>query len=145
HFVYLTCSYPGVYTSDHFLDVKRLRLEPHFADYMGEAFKPLGVYLNFFQSTLPAGSERSFKVKLVNDHADSLEGELMLALVDPTNKEVGRVVQCFQVSQLGDATFDLNLRIPSAKGRHVLRAVATPEGRGARLGPTQSRRWVSLE
>ncbi len=42
HFVYLTCSYPGVFTADHFADVKALRLNPWFEDYMGEAMKPLG-------------------------------------------------------------------------------------------------------
>ena len=58
HFVYLTCSYPGVYTADHFRDVTRLKLDPAFADYMAEAFKPLGVYINFFQPTLKAGEAR---------------------------------------------------------------------------------------
>ncbi len=56
HFVYLTCSYPGVYTSDHFNDVTRLELDPAFVDYVGEAFKPLGVYVNFFQPTLQSGA-----------------------------------------------------------------------------------------
>ena len=42
HFVYLTCSYPGVYTADHFRDVTKLELDPAFQDYLGEAFKPLG-------------------------------------------------------------------------------------------------------
>jgi hypothetical protein len=56
HFVYLTCSYPGVYTADHFADVRKLKLDPAFADYLGEAFKPLGVYLDCFQPTLqPSG------------------------------------------------------------------------------------------
>ena len=41
HFVYLTVSYPGGVTSDNFLDVRNLKLEPHFEGYMGEAFKPL--------------------------------------------------------------------------------------------------------
>ena len=36
--------YPGAYTCDNFRDVAALELEPHFADYMREAFKPLGVY-----------------------------------------------------------------------------------------------------
>ena len=57
HFVYLTCSYPGVFTADHFEDVKALKLNPWFADYMSEAMKPLGVYLSFFQPTLGAGEE----------------------------------------------------------------------------------------
>ena len=43
HFVYLTASFPGAYTSDNFRDVAKLELEPHFADYVSEAFKPLGV------------------------------------------------------------------------------------------------------
>ena len=47
-------SFPGVFTADHFQDVETLTLEPHFADYMGEAMKPLGVYVNFFQPTLDA-------------------------------------------------------------------------------------------
>ena len=46
HFVYLTASFPGAYTSDHFLDVRTLQLEPNFADYVAESFKPLGVYIN---------------------------------------------------------------------------------------------------
>ena len=41
HFVYLTCSYPGVYTSDHFRDVETLELEPHFKNYVAEAFNRL--------------------------------------------------------------------------------------------------------
>jgi hypothetical protein len=54
-----------VYTADHFQDVTRLKLDPAFADYMGEAFKPLGVYVNFFQPTLHAGASRTFTVMLV--------------------------------------------------------------------------------
>ena len=67
HFVYLTCSYPGVFTADHFEDVRALTLNPWFEDYMGEAMKPLGVYLNFFQPTLAAGKARRFQVMMVND------------------------------------------------------------------------------
>ena len=32
---------------------------PAFADYMGEAFKPLGVYINFFQPTVKPGVSRA--------------------------------------------------------------------------------------
>ena len=58
HFVYLTGCYPGAYTCDNFQDVAALKLEPHFADYVREAFKPLGVYLNFWQPEAPANSVR---------------------------------------------------------------------------------------
>jgi len=36
HFVYLTCSYHWVFTADHFQDVRELKLNPWFEDYMGE-------------------------------------------------------------------------------------------------------------
>jgi hypothetical protein len=78
HFVYLTCSYPGVYTADHFQDVTRLKLDPHFADYMGEAFKPLGVYINFFQPTLSPGNSREFTVMMVNDSYQAASGQVVL-------------------------------------------------------------------
>lgn len=40
-------------------DVTRLELDPSFRDYVGESFKPLGVYVNFWQPSLAAKSERS--------------------------------------------------------------------------------------
>ena len=90
HFVYLTCSYPGVYTSDHFRDVTKLELDPAFADYVGEAFKPLGVYINFFQPTLTAGAQRTFKVMMVNDLDRTETGELRLSLEREDGTEVAR-------------------------------------------------------
>lgn len=47
HFVDLTFCYPNAYTCDHFQDVRSLTLEPGFADYVREAFKPRGVRINF--------------------------------------------------------------------------------------------------
>src|SRR5262249_17363484 len=115
------------------------------ADYLGDAFKPLGVYLNFFQPTLAAGAERSLKVNLVNDLPEPLEGELILALLDARDHQVARATRRFQMQELGEAAFELTLAIPAAKGKYLLKAVATPEGRGATMGSTQSRRWVNLE
>lgn len=42
-------------------DVTRLELDPSFRDYVGESFKPLGVYVNFWQPSLAAKSERSHR------------------------------------------------------------------------------------
>jgi hypothetical protein len=144
HFVYLTSSYPGVYTSDHFLNLENLKLEPHFVDYMSEAFKPLGVYINFFQPTLFSSTERSFTIMLVNDEARPVEGQLVLALETIGGRELGRVSRRFTIAALGDAAYELPLRIPSATGQCVLKAVAKPQGKGC-AAPTISRRWVSLE
>src|ERR1017187_251013 len=66
HFVYLMSSDPAGYTADHFRDVEKLELDPHFRDYMSQAFAPLGVYLSFFQPEVAPG-KRTFRVMLVND------------------------------------------------------------------------------
>lgn len=140
HFVYLTSSYPGAYTSDHFQDLENLTLEPHFADYVGEAFKPLGVYLNFWQPSLKPNTEQRFMVMMVNDEQQPARGSLVLSLSAEDGTEAARAEARFEVPGLGQQTYALNLRIPAVKGRFLIRAAAQPEG-GA---PTVSRRRVSI-
>jgi hypothetical protein len=141
HFVYLTCSYAGVYTADHFADVTKLKLDPAFADYVGEAFKPLGVYLNFFQPTLAPDTSRTFKVMLVNDEARSVNGKLLLTLENEKGKLVARAERDFAMKEFGDQSLELPLAIPAGSGKHTLKATAKP----ARGEPTVSRRWVKVE
>lgn len=141
HFVYLTCSYPGVYTADHFEDVTRLKLDPAFQDYMGEAFKPLGVYLNFFQPSLKGGVNRTFKVMLVNDEPAPVSGDIELALVNANGAVATRSVRPFAMDKWGNQTVEVPLEIPQAAGKHILRATAKPS---AASGETISRRWVQL-
>jgi beta-galactosidase/beta-glucuronidase len=141
HFVYLTCSYPGVYTADHFADVTKLKLDPAFADYVGEAFKPLGVYLNFFQPTLAPGTSRTFKVMLVNDQAQPISGKLLLTLESEKGKVVARAERDFAMKEFGDQSLEIPLAIPAGSGKHTLRATAKP----AKSESTVSRRWVTLK
>lgn len=144
HFVFLTCSYPGVYTADHFQDVTRLKLDPAFADYMGEAFKPLGVFINFFQPTLRAGSSRSFPVLLVNDYEKPLTGRLVLTLESKSAGILARTERRFELGALGNAKLDLTLDLPAGAGKCLLKAIAIPDTR-TKVGLTVSRRWVNLE
>jgi len=143
HFVYLTCSYPGVYTADHFSDVTSLTLDPAFVDYVGEAFKPLGVYINFFQPTLNSGTTREFTVMLVNDESKRLKGKLALTLETKAGKVLARTQQPFNLAELGARTNKLSLTIPEATGDCLLKAVARTDGQSAKA-PTVSRRWVKV-
>ncbi len=144
HFVTLTCSYPGVYTADHFYDVTRLKLDPAFADYMGEAFKPLGVYINFFQPTLKSGESRAFTVMLVNDYASSISGRLRLVLEDSDGKELASAVQRFELPAQGDTRVTPTLTVPAVAGKCILKATATSDKK-ERERPTVSRRWVTIK
>ncbi|MCH5376528.1 MAG: hypothetical protein JJ992_21375, partial [Planctomycetes bacterium] len=142
HFVYLTCSYPGVYTSDHFRDVTHLELDPAFADYVGEAFKPLGVYVNFFQPTLEAGKSRSFQVMMVNDLHEPVQGTLRLSLEDSSGKTLVQSERKFELAELGDASYEMAFEVPAtSNGECLLKAAATRDGAA---DATLSRRRVTV-
>jgi beta-galactosidase len=142
HFVYLTCSYPGVYTSDHWRDVEKLELDPDFADYVGEAFKPLGVYVAFFQPKVKAGEKREFSVVLTNDEARKVEGALTLSIAGAAadGREMTRVERPFAVAAWGQTTYKMSLRVPESVGEVMVRATAQVSGGGA----TVSRRLTTI-
>lgn len=143
HFVYLTSNYPGVFTADHFMDIRKLILEPHFEDYMGEAFKPLGVYINFWQPTLAAGSKRRFRVMVINDNYDEAKGTLALGFGSEDGTVAGRRERSFALPGLGQQTYEFDLEVPSVPGKYLLKAeLAT--GANAGKKPTLSRRKLSV-
>jgi len=151
HFVYLTCSFPEGYTSDNLTDVKNLKFDPAFEDYMTEAFRPLGAYINFFQPTLAAGAPREFLIKLINDYPRPVSGALALTLETREGKVLARQTRPFTLDALGAGDFTLTLDIPATPAKNlILRATAAPaqEGRAGQaqqaIPPTISRRWVDI-
>jgi beta-galactosidase len=140
HFVYLMSSFPGVFTADHFRDVQTLTLEPHFEDYVGEAMKPLGVYVNFFQPVLQPGETRSYRVMMVNDTYAEEVGELALTLETEDGLEGVRVTTPFSLAPLGAVSHDLELKAPETPGAYLIKATAT----SVRGESTVSRRKVAI-
>ena len=141
YFTFLTASFPGAFTADNFRNVETLELEPHFLEYMKEAFKPLGVYLNYWQPVAAAGTEQSFKIMVINDDRDGASGKVSLVLESAEGEEVARREEPMYISPNGQRTFLLSLRIPAVKGAYVLKAIAQA-GNGE---PTLSRRKLTLK
>jgi len=141
HFVYLTGGGPSVYTCDHFRDLEQLELEPHFEDYVSQAFRPLGVYLNFWHSSLEGGSKQTFTVMMVNDEDRPIAGNLALVIENQNGEAVARQTSPFALAALGQQTYFMDLTIPTRVEKCLLKAIAEPEG-GAE--PTLSRRRVDL-
>lgn len=141
HFVYLTSSYPGAYTSDHFRDVKTLELDPYFADYVGESFRPVGVYINFWREKMKAGEDREFDVMVVNDLPKRVTGRLSLEWRRKDGAPAGAGEKALELAPLGQRTYKLELRSPDEPGEYELRATATQAGGETTL----SRRHVSIE
>ena len=92
YLAYLDADLPHCFTCDNF-EVRRPELEPHFADYMGEAFKPLGVYINFWQPALTAGEGQTYRVTIINDTYEPIRGRLEL---DWQSQRGGHVVAAGQ-------------------------------------------------
>jgi beta-galactosidase len=141
HFAYLSYSVPYSNSSDCFTDIENLVLEPQFKEHIREAFNPVGVYLNFWQPTLAAGADARFAVMMVNDTTESARGNLILSLSSEGGGELARQESSFDVPALGQQTYSLNLKIPEAGGKCLLKAAAYPAGGGV---PTLSRRHVTL-
>lgn len=136
HFTWLTCSYPGVKTGDHWRDVETLELEPHFADWVREAFRPLGLYINFWNETLRAGELRTYSVMMVNDDPTPRQGKLTLAFRGGDARSIS-----FEIPAMGAHTWNLRLAAPGMPGETELLAKAETPG----VEPTLSRRRIRLE
>ncbi len=143
HFVYLTNSDPTAFTSDHFIDLRNLKLDPHFEKAMEQAFNPLGVYLNFWQPSLNAAQPRDYTVAMVNDEDRPRAGELRLVFIDAAGKETADEEQPFTLSPLGAQSYTVTLNTPAALGSYSLEAIATPEEDSTH--PTISRRDVIVK
>ena len=138
-YTYLGLDEPRVRTCDYFLDVREGVLEPSFADYMREAFKPLGVYIAFFQPTAKPGATHRYDVMLVNDTYTKARGRLEL-LWESEGQSVERTERPFAVAAVGQTTCKLELATPQQPGYYILKARAFWEGKP--FSPTVSRRKV---
>lgn len=143
HFVYLTSNYPGVYTADHFMDIERLELEPHFEDFVREAFKPLGVYVDFWKTEVQAGSKHRIFVLMINDEYDETDGMLSLSIHEESGPEVMHHELPFRVPALGQQTLKFEVEMPRIPARYTLRAAGYPVSKG-HGEPTVSRRIFSV-
>ena len=142
HFVYLTASDPRAFTSDHFRNLQRLELEPHFAKAMEQAFNPLGVYLNFWHPTLNTGEQKEFTIAMVNDEDRQRSGTLRLAFTSLDGKSAAVQEVPFSLAPLGAESYVISLKAPGTPGKYTLEAIASPADNKDR--PTVSHRDVIL-
>lgn len=143
YFAYLGSGAPDSWTCDNFADVRELTFNSHYEHYVPEAFKPLGVYINFWQRAMPSGKQQRFDVMMVNDGEDPNTGELVLRLQSASGETLAEVRERYFLGENGQTTLSMVLDIPRHGGACRLEARATPSNlRGGES--TVSRRWVQL-
>jgi beta-galactosidase len=140
HFVYLTSSVPDGFTSDNFKDVGTLELQPLFESWVGEAFKPLGVYINFWHRRLRCGDERDFTVMMINDGPAVSRGKLALLLEDGSGEVVSQADVPYAVAPNGQQTYYVRLALTGRAGDYWLKATAGPAGADPGEATTSRRR-----
>jgi beta-galactosidase len=143
HFVYLTYSAPYGATSDSFKDVASLKLESHFEEYMANAFRPIGVYINFWHPAVQAGTVQKLEVMMINDYMELASGELSIVLEDDNGRLLASMKTRFELPGLGQQTYCFDFQFPQSIGKCWLKATANPSsGRDKRM--TISRRHLQL-
>jgi beta-galactosidase len=143
YLAYLDADLPHSVTCDNFLDPEKLVLQPHFEEYVKEAFKPLGVYIASWKSKLKSDQPERMQVMMVNDEYETARGHLTLAFATATaGSEVVRAGIEFEIPPLGQMTYVFRLQIPAKPDAYVLSATATWPNRP--WSPVVSRRNVTV-
>lgn len=122
----------GGATSDDFIDLRALKFEPKFEEYVKEAFNPVGLMLDFWAEEAPAGARQSLKVYVINDIESVWKGTVRLGVIQGGRKSVLQTQKC-AVAPLGREILTFEAALPSRTGPCTLFAELTdPKGKTIR-------------
>lgn len=111
----------GGATSDHFINMEKLKFEPLFEKYLRDAFSPVGIMLDYWGQDLAAGKEAQFKAIAINDLHEPWKGTMRLCLTRNGKTVASRVIPC-KIEALGATDLSCALSIPSEPGDYTLAA-----------------------
>lgn len=109
----------GGATSDHFIDMERLKFEPLFEKYLRDAFSPVGIMLDYWGQDLTAGREVQIKAIAINDTYETWQGTLRLRLTKNGKTVVWREIPC-TIEALGRRDLSGALAVPSEPGDYLV-------------------------
>jgi hypothetical protein len=133
----------GGATSDHFIDLEELTFEPHFEQYVRDAFSPVGLMIGFWGGGLAAGTEREFKVYIINDLYNEWEGAIHLRIMRGDQSIAEQSGRC-TVKGLGRQVVSFTQVIPNAPGEYLL-VVELDTGDGNKVRSFRDFNVVSTE
>ena len=126
YFCYMTYSRPGGQTSDNFVDIRNLVLEPRFQAYMRNAQSPLGVMIDDYTEKVGPSVKRSIRIIVTNDLYQRRSGRIRLRVMGPTEtRSLQETTASFEVRALGQAIKELQCVNPDQVGKYHLVAELT--------------------
>jgi beta-galactosidase len=114
----------GGATSDDFIDLRTLKFEPKFEEYVKEAFNPVGLMLDFWAEEAPPGAKQSLKVYVINDLYSSWRGSVRFGLIQEGKKRLLQTRKC-EVAPLGREILSFEATLPTEPGAYTLFAELT--------------------
>ena len=106
---------PRGQTSDNFTDIVNLTYEPHFYQYVRPAFNPVGLMVDLWDRSLPAGQSLDFPLYVINDLRDEWSGEVHIGLRRGQERIPEQSVMV-QVSPLGREIMPVHITLPAEAG-----------------------------
>lgn len=128
HFCVLGYSRAGGETSDHFLDVPRLKLDPEFERLVGDAFAPVGLMIDLWDEELAPGQKLELTVAVIDDLPAEWSGQVRLSL-RRADKTLWQTEQPCRVAGLGREVLRFPIAVPNAPGDYRLVAELLTPGR----------------
>ncbi|MHC4508647.1 MAG: glycoside hydrolase family 2 protein [Planctomycetota bacterium] len=116
----------GGATSDHFIDLEKLILEPNFEKYVGDAFSPVALCIDFWAEELAGGEERPFRVFVTNDLHSNWKGAIRLRIMRGDQIVAEQSSSC-SVDGLGREIVTFTQKIPEEAGDYRMVAELTAE------------------
>ncbi|TDC80502.1 glycoside hydrolase family 2 TIM barrel-domain containing protein [Streptomyces hainanensis] len=139
----LSSSHDRVSTADAFTDLDSLDYEPHFWEYVRDAFAPVALMVDVWDRELAGGVLHEIPVTAINDLPDDWNGELVVRVVTAvTGVVVSEHRRAIRIPALGQERryFGLTTVIPD--GEHQIVAELT-DGDGSSVRSVRDVRVVS--
>lgn len=121
HVFGLAYSIPGGATSDNFIDVDKLQLDPFFEDCLGDAFNPLGICIESWFIRMIPGRTCDVPVIITNDYNEAKEGTIEITL-KKNNEIIGKEMVNFKIKALEQQRKWIRIQLPGEKGNYEMTA-----------------------
>jgi hypothetical protein len=72
---------PDGQTCDNWIDLKSLKWEPEFYNYVRDAFSPIGLMIDFWDDTIKKGVHQDIPIIAINDLDKDWQGKIRLRLL----------------------------------------------------------------
>jgi len=112
---------PRGQTSDHFIDLKQLVLEPNFVKFVKPAFSPVGLMIDKWEIKYKAGEEITVPVIIINDTYDDYSDTLKITVFRGEELSEKKSTP-LNIEKLGQTRHTFEIKLPAEKGSYRMEA-----------------------